>query len=101
SHQVLETEGQDLDLLVWPEDSTAVDPRTDPWRADALTDLAEEAGAPVLVGTQTPTDDGRRYNHSLLWTSEGTVAYQYAKRHPVPFGEYIPARSFFRMLTDK
>lgn len=101
SHQVLGTEGEDLDLLVWPEDSTGVDPRRDPWRADALTDLAQEADAPVLVGTQTPTDDGRRYNMSLLWTSEGTVAYQYAKRHPVPFGEYIPARAFFRMLTDK
>ena len=25
----------------------------------------------------------------------------YLKRHPVPFGEYIPARGFFRLFSDK
>src|SRR5699024_12111486 len=42
-----------------------------------------------------------RYNHSVLVTEDGQIPYTYAKRHPVPFGEYVPARDFFRSLTDK
>ncbi|MDO5661962.1 MAG: apolipoprotein N-acyltransferase [Brachybacterium sp.] len=95
-------EGRDLDLIVWPEDSAGNDPRIDQARGDALTDVTRRAGAPVLVGTQTLTDEGRhRYNMSLLWDAEGGVTDEYAKRHPVPFGEYIPARDVFRMVTDK
>ncbi|MFC0674299.1 apolipoprotein N-acyltransferase [Brachybacterium hainanense] len=101
SQEVLAEEGQGLDLMVWPEDSTSVDPREDLWRGEQLTRLAQEADAPIMVGTQTPTQDGRRYNYSLLWSPDGGVAYQYAKRHPVPFGEYIPARDLFRLVTDK
>src|SRR5699024_3618814 len=40
-------------------------------------------------------------NHSVLVTEDGQIPYTYAKRHPVPFGEYVPARDFFRSLTDK
>ncbi|UQN30762.1 apolipoprotein N-acyltransferase [Brachybacterium kimchii] len=98
--QVREDGGQ-LDLVVWPEDSTGWDPRADASRGQAITAAAQDAQAPIMVGTQTPTDDGGRYNNSLLWTTDGTVAGVYAKRHPVPFGEYIPYRSFFRTLSDK
>lgn len=101
SHEVLRSEGTDLDLIVWPEDSTGWDPRADPYREQAIVDLSGQADAPVMIGTQTPTEDGRRYNHSLVYAPDGQVVYQYAKRHPVPFGEYIPARSFFRAITDK
>ncbi|MCL6424125.1 apolipoprotein N-acyltransferase [Brachybacterium sp. JHP9] len=94
--------GGRLDLVVWPEDSTGWDPREDGWRGEAITDVARDAQAPVLVGTQTLVeDDTARLNSALLWTPDGEVAATYSKRHPVPFGEYIPARGFFRMLTDK
>ncbi|PWH05692.1 apolipoprotein N-acyltransferase [Brachybacterium endophyticum] len=93
--------GGSLDLVVWPEDSTGWDPRKDPARGQAITSEAQKADAPIILGTQTPTDDGGRYNNSLLWTQQGEVDGVYAKRHPVPFGEYIPYRSFFRTLSDK
>lgn len=94
-------QGQQIELIVWPEDSTTYDPRQDPYRGNALTDAATRAGAPILVGTQTEVGEHHRYNHSVLWTSEGETPYVYAKRHPVPFGEFVPARDFFRMITDK
>ncbi|MBE9404626.1 apolipoprotein N-acyltransferase [Brachybacterium sp. Marseille-Q2903] len=94
-------QGRQLELIVWPEDSTAYDPRLDPYRGEALTDAAQQAGAPILVGTQTPVGEEHRYNHSVLWTADGETPYVYAKRHPVPFGEFVPARDFFRMITDK
>lgn len=95
------TSDQALDLVVWPEDSTGHDPREDAVRGAALTDAASQAHAPILVGTQTLAPGDLRYNMSLLWEPDGTVSATYAKRHPVPFGEYIPARSFFRALSDK
>ncbi|GAB4096148.1 apolipoprotein N-acyltransferase [Brachybacterium horti] len=99
-----EEKGGQLELVVWPEDSTEYDPRQDPVRSAQLAQASADAGAPILVGTQTLVGDHERLNHSLLYTADsadGDVPYTYAKRHPVPFGEYIPARSFFRVLTDK
>jgi apolipoprotein N-acyltransferase len=95
-----EEAGQDLDLVVWPEDTTA-DPRADATTAWTLEDLSARADAPLLVGTQTPTDDGMRLNNSIAWSADGGTGYVYAKQHPVPFGEYVPYRDFFRTFSDK
>lgn len=96
-----EDEGQQLDLIVWPEDSTGFDPRQDPWMAQQLTDVAESADAPILIGTQSAVGETQRLNESVLYAADGTTPYTYAKRHPVPFGEFIPMRDFFRSITDK
>ncbi|MGO1227411.1 MULTISPECIES: apolipoprotein N-acyltransferase [unclassified Brachybacterium] len=94
-------DGTQLGLIVWPEDSTGWDPRQDPVLADQLTSAAEDAGAPILIGTQTRVGETERLNQSVLFTPEATTPYQYSKRHPVPFGEFIPMRGLFRQLTDK
>ncbi|UYG16321.1 apolipoprotein N-acyltransferase [Brachybacterium huguangmaarense] len=94
-------DAEPLDLVVWPEGSAGWDLEHDPAGAAAVTAAAADVQAPLLVGTQTPGPDETRYNMSLLWTAEGTVAQSYAKRHPVPFGEYIPARGLIRHLSDK
>lgn len=93
--------GKRLDLVVWPEASAGWDPREDAATGDALRAASEDATAPVLIGTATDSPDDRIYNMSQLWTADGDPQQTYAKRHPVPFGEYIPARSFFRTLSDK
>ena len=93
--------GAELDLIVWPEDSTGWDPRQDPHLASQLTSAAQDAGAPILVGTQTRVGETERLNQSVLLTPEQTTPYQYSQRPPVPFGEVIPMRDVFRMVTDK
>ncbi|MDN6303865.1 MAG: apolipoprotein N-acyltransferase, partial [Brachybacterium sp.] len=93
--------GTQLDLIVWPEDSTGGDPRQNPQLARQLTGAAEEAGAPILVGTQVQVGETERLNQSVLLTPEHTTPYAYSKRHPVPFGEYIPMRGLFSQLSDK
>lgn len=94
-------DGTQLDLIVWPEDSTGRDPRQDPVLAAQLTSAAEDAGAPILIGTQVRVGETERLNQSVLFTPQETTPYQYSKRHPVPFGEYIPMRGLFSQLTDK
>lgn len=87
-----------VDLVLWPESASDIDPRVDP-QVKALVDgAAREARAPILLGTQRLEPD-RRYNDYILWQpGVGSVA-SYTKQHPVPFGEYVPYRSFFRRFV--
>lgn len=95
------TDDAPLDLVVWPESAAGWDPREQPGRGAAITSAAQDADAPILLGTLADAPHDEVYNMSLLWMPDGTADQTYAKRHPVPFGEYIPARSFFRQLSDK
>ncbi|WP_089910839.1 apolipoprotein N-acyltransferase [Leifsonia sp. 21MFCrub1.1] len=84
-----------VDMVVWPEGSALPDPTRDPDNAAILDALSRKFGAPFVVGTITSRDD-RFYNTSLQWVAgHGAVDY-YDKKHPVPFGEYVPDRAFWR-----
>ncbi|MCW4459446.1 apolipoprotein N-acyltransferase [Microbacterium sp. MPKO10] len=86
--------GHSIDLLVWPENGSDLDPTRDSSAAVALNLLSQSlGGAPILTGTITKRD-GLYYNSSLL-LQEGRVADYYDKVRPVPFGEYVPDRSFW------
>ncbi|MEV4774756.1 apolipoprotein N-acyltransferase [Microbacterium sp. LWH12-1.2] len=90
--------GEDVDLVVWPEGSLDGDPTADPTLARRLTLLSTRLDAPLLVNAATARDD-RYFNTSLLWTQAGTADQLHDKRHPVPFGEYVPDRAFFNALA--
>ncbi|WP_022899276.1 apolipoprotein N-acyltransferase [Humibacter albus] len=82
------------DVVVWPEGSADIDPTRDRTSAQVLDNLSERLGSPMIVGTITHRH-GKYFNTSLLWKAgKGAVAY-YDKRHPVPFGEYVPDRAFW------
>lgn len=86
----------DADLMVWPESAADIDPRSDASVEADVRAAQAAAGIPILLGTQRFVDDVR-YNEYILW-DEGGASDAYAKQHPVPFGEYIPYRDFFRKL---
>ncbi|SFN58136.1 apolipoprotein N-acyltransferase [Mycetocola miduiensis] len=83
--------GTPVDMIVWPENGTDLDPVTVPQAASVLDYLGAQTGAPILTGTIMERD-GRFYNTSLLWESGAGPTDYYDKRHPVPFGEYVPDR---------
>ncbi|MFE6994778.1 apolipoprotein N-acyltransferase [Microbacterium sp. NPDC057659] len=90
--------GEDVDLVVWPEGSAGYDPFQDPATARRLTRVVSEAGAPLLANTAT--ERGKDiFNTSFLWTSDGTADQLHDKRHPVPFGEYVPNREFYNAIV--
>ncbi|UNX53189.1 apolipoprotein N-acyltransferase [Georgenia sp. TF02-10] len=88
-----------LDLVVWPESASDIDPRTDPDVAAVVDRAAAAVDAPLLLGTQRFFTD-TRYNDYLLWQPGVGAGPAYTKQHPVPFGEYIPYRDFFRTFTS-
>lgn len=91
----------DLDLVLWPENGSDLDPQTTPDVAAAIDAVAREVDAPILVGAQEYPQTGGRYNVALLWEPGAGVVDRYAKQHPAPFGEYIPLRSLLRIFSDQ
>src|SRR5699024_4768369 len=85
-------QGAQLDLVLWPEGSVDRDPMADRETADLLDAAARRYGAPILMNAASTTR-ASMYNTSVLWTENGPVA-THAKHHRVPFGEYVPDRSF-------
>jgi len=90
--------GEDVDLLVWPEGSLDFDPFQSDSLDRRMSAIASRIGAPLLANAATERD-GLFYNTSLLWTEDGGTGQIHDKRHPVPFGEYVPDRAFFNALA--
>jgi len=88
-------EVDDIDVVLWPEGSSDASPFTDNYTARAFDSVSERLDAPLVTWAVTERE-GKTYNTSLLWNAgEGATDY-YDKKHPVPFGEYIPDRAFWR-----
>jgi len=86
------------DIVIWPENSTDIDPTRDPVVRQQITDAAAAIGRPILVGAVL--QDPLR-NAGLLWLpGTGPEPHYYVKRRLVPFGEYIPFRSIISKITS-
>lgn len=87
-----------VDLLVWGENALSADPRQDPQNAQAVQNLQKLFKTPLLAGA-VAYKDKYRYNDYLEFNTQGKAVESYTKQVPVPFGEYIPNRSFYAKLT--
>jgi apolipoprotein N-acyltransferase len=82
------------DLVVWPENSSDIDPYTDPSARLAIGSAAQAVHAPLLMGAVIGNrPDTGWHNRAIVWSPDGRPGRFYDKIHPVPFGEYIPLRS--------
>ena len=80
------------DLVIWPENASDQDPRTEPQSRARLLAAVETIGQPLLLGAVL-REDGGTVNGLLAFGPEGALGPAYGKRHLVPFGEYLPLRS--------
>ena len=90
-------EHEQTDLVLWPEGGVDSDPANDVTTSRILDEAAARYHSPILLNAASEDGD-LRYNTSFLWTRDGAVA-THAKRHPVPFGEYVPDRWLYGAIV--
>jgi apolipoprotein N-acyltransferase len=85
------------DVVIWPENSTDLDPFYYPDIYQAVKTAVNAIGRPVLVGEI-------RYNPmrnvGQLWLPGQGPTTEYAKRQLVPFGEVVPWRGLISHITS-
>ncbi len=91
--EVADGEQEEPDFVVWPENSTAVDPFYDSETNAGIRRASEALQVPLLVGAMVDAGTRHVLNQGIVWDPGTGAADRYSKWHPVPFGEYIPWRS--------
>ncbi len=92
-------------FVVWPENSSDIDPMTNTDAAQQISVAAQAIGAPILVGTVlarpdwTP-DNPAASNTVIVWDPVTGAGERHDKQIIQPFGEYLPWRSFFKHLSS-
>jgi apolipoprotein N-acyltransferase len=85
------------DLVIWPENSTDIDPTKYPPVYSQISGAAAAIDRPILVGAVL--QDPQR-NAGLLWLPGKGPGAMYVKRRLVPFGEVIPFRGLLSKITS-
>ncbi|MGW3614046.1 apolipoprotein N-acyltransferase [Micromonospora sp. NPDC005163] len=92
------------DLVVWPENSSDIDPLRNPTAGARIAQAADTIRAPILVGAVLlGPGPGEVRNAGILWRPDtgADLSQLYTKRHPVPFAEYVPLRDVARMVSKQ
>jgi apolipoprotein N-acyltransferase len=84
-------------LVIWPENSTDLDPRYYPQVYATIAGAVNSIHRPVLVGTLLANPVR---NAGVLWLPGRGPGQIYVKRELVPFGEYIPFRGLLKHITS-
>ena len=86
------------DIVVWPESIFPYYMNRHSLLKNFVKDLAKECGVTLIVGALYEEDD-KDYNTLYMVTPDGEISDTlYHKRHPVPFGEYVPMRELIMTL---
>ncbi|GAA4716122.1 apolipoprotein N-acyltransferase [Nocardioides conyzicola] len=82
------------DFVLWPENSTAVDPFRDQQTNAGILSASNAIGVPILVGAIVDAGPTHVLNQGIVWDPVTGAGDRYTKHHPVVFGEFIPFRRY-------
>lgn len=92
-------------VVIWPENSSDIDPIVNRDAADQINAAVDAIRAPILVGAvvaapgYTPQDP-QATNTVIVWDPATGPGERHDKKIVQPFGEYLPWRGFFRLLSS-
>jgi apolipoprotein N-acyltransferase len=84
-------------LVIWPENSTDLDPALYPFIYATIAHAVSAIDRPVLVGSVL---ENPLRNAGQLWLPRRGPVEVYVKRQLVPFGEFIPLRGLLQKFTS-
>lgn len=92
-------------FVVWPENSSDIDPLANPDANELISAAAAAIDAPILVGAvvEAPgatADNPTSTNSVIVWNPGSGPGERHDKQIVQPFGEYLPWRSFFRRFSE-
>jgi apolipoprotein N-acyltransferase len=92
-------------FVIWPENSSDIDPLANPDARQEITEAAQAIGAPILVGgvvarPEWTRDNPAASNTVIVWDPVTGPGERHDKQIIQPFGEYLPWRSFFTHLSS-
>ncbi|TQE22340.1 apolipoprotein N-acyltransferase [Streptomyces ipomoeae] len=88
------------DFVLWPENSSDIDPFANSDAREVIERAATAIGAPISVGGVVERD-GKLYNEQILWDPEKGPTDTYDKRQIQPFGEYLPLRGLIGAINGE
>lgn len=91
-------------FVIWPEDSSDIDPLVNGDAALQISQAAAAIGAPILIGSVLevpgrPPQDPNYTNTMIVWNPATGPADRHDKQIVQPFGEYLPMPWLFKHLS--
>lgn len=92
-------------FVIWPENSSDIDPMRNPDAAGQVDAAARAIGVPILVGTVVARPEWTPQNPAasntvVVWDPIDGPGERHDKQIIQPFGEYLPWRGFFKHLSS-
>ncbi|WP_411102678.1 apolipoprotein N-acyltransferase [Streptomyces sp. cmx-4-9] len=88
------------DFVLWPENSSDLDPYLEADAYAAIDSAVKAIGVPVAIGSVLVPESGPLRNTMILWDPVAGPTRTYDKRKIQPFGERIPMRSVVRLFSS-
>ena len=91
-----------VQFVIWPENSTGspYEPENNDEVFREIIEQAQRLDAYILVSGTRVEGDSFFYNVNILYSPDGVRVGEYLKRHPVPFGEFVPLRGLFDFVPQ-
>ena len=112
SEQVVQTTSKDattasdqkannIDLIIWPESAMNFEYDRDPTLRRRLAEFTQRNSVYLLINTWGFAEKSIEpdYNSAVLISPQGEKIAEYDKNALVPFGEYVPARSWIPFMS--
>ena len=97
----INSDSDNVDAILWPENSIDVDPYQNQEAALILNNLLNKVDKPFLAGAVLSQGDNLKNSIIKIQKNINNTDGEYTKIHLVPFGEYLPFRNLLESRISR